>query len=241
MKYLPQFILIIMSLFLSYCSTKNTPSQLTNNQSTMEEQTIMEVTTFRINSDANPKVFAKRDAQVENDFTSKQPGFIKRQSGVDDTGNYVVVVYWESITNADASMGKFMEDVSVADYAQMIDGPTMKMSRYAMEKPFDAANSQFVEIMSFDVKPEVDMATFNAINQKVETDFTAKRNGFIQRLTGVNEAGKQVVAVYWENKATSDAALQPFMKAPISKAFMQEMDQSTMTMGRYKFLNIGNN
>lgn len=203
----------------------------------MEAKSIMEVTTFKLSADANQTAFAKRDAQVENDFTSKQPGFIKRQSGVDETGNYVVVVYWESLANADASMSKFMGDASVADYAQMIDAPTMKMARYEMDKAFDAADSRFVEIMSFDLNPGTDMTKFDALNQKVETDVTAKRNGFHQRLTGVDEAGKQVVAVYWASKTTSDAALQPFMEAPISKDFMQEMDQSSIVMGRFQFLN----
>ena len=199
----------------------------------MADITIMEVTTFNINSNVNAMTFAKRDAQVESDFTSKQPGFITRQSGLDDKGNYVVVVYWKSIANADASMNKFMSDASVADYAQMIDAPTMKMSRYTMNEPFNAKDSRFVEIMSFDVKLGTDMAKFSALNQKVETDFTGKRKGFLQRLTGVNEMGKQIVAVYWASKATSDAALQPFMEAPISKEFMQEMNQASIVMGRY--------
>jgi len=203
----------------------------------MEATTIMEVTTFKIKSDADPVAFAARDAQVENDFTSKQPGFINRQSGLDEEGNYVVVVFWKSATDADASMNKFMSDASVADYAQMIDGPTMAMARYEMDKPFAAERSQFVEIMSFDVKEGTDMTAFDATNQKVETDFTGKREGFLQRLTGVNEAGKQVVAVYWANKALSDASLQPFMEAPISQEFMGKMDQPSIAMGRYTFLN----
>lgn len=202
----------------------------------MESKTIMEVTTFKINADADPAIFATMDAQVENAFTSKQPGFIKRQSGLDDKANYVVVVYWESSADADASMSKFMKDASVADYAKMIDGPSMKLSRYTMDKAFNAQGSQFVEIMSFDLKPGTDLTTFDAINQKVETDFTGKRAGFMQRLTGVNEEGRQVVAVYWENKTTSDASLQPFMEAPIAKEFMEKMNQSSMAMGRYNFL-----
>ncbi len=205
----------------------------------MNGKTILEVTTFNINSDANPTAFAKRDAQVESDFTSKQPGFIKRQSGVDEKGNYVVAVYWENVTDADASMKKFMGDESVADYAQMIDAPTMKMSRYTMDKPFNAKDSRFVEIMSFDVKSGTDMPKFDALNQRVETDFTAKRNGFLQRLTGTNEGGRQIVAVYWTNKEASDASLTPFMEAPIAKKFMQEMNQSSIAMGRYNFLDVG--
>lgn len=225
-------LLLVMSFCLTSCMTNQ------HSKADMAGKQIMEVTTFNINAAANPTAFAKRDAQIESDFTSKQPGFIKRQSGVDDKGNYVVIVYWKSIADADASMSKFMGDASVADYAQMIDAPTMKMSRYGMDEPFNAADSRFVEIMSFDVKSGIDMRKFDALNQKVETDFTGKRKGFLQRLTGVNEAGRQVVAVYWASKVTSDAALQPFMDAPISKQFMQEMNQSSVIMGRYKLLNM---
>ncbi|MFK7776104.1 MAG: nuclear transport factor 2 family protein [Saprospiraceae bacterium] len=229
---LNSFFLLVMSLFMTSCATNQ------NSKTIMNGKTIMEVTTFNINSNVNSMIFAKRDAEVESDFTSKQPGFIKRQSGVDDKGNYVVVVYWKSLADAGASMNKFMGDASVADYAQMIDGPTMKMSRYAMDKSFNAEDSRFVEIMAFDVKPDTDMTKFDVTNQRVETDFTGKRKGFLQRLTGVNEAGRQVVAVYWASKTLSDASLQPFMEAPISKEFMQAMDQNSMSMGRYKFLNM---
>ena len=208
------------------------------NTNSTDGKTIMEVTTFNINADADPAVFAKKDAQVESDFTSKQPGFITRQSGVDDKGNYVVVVYWNNGADADASMKKFMGDASVADYAKMINGTTMKMSRYAMDKAFSAKDSRFIEIMSFDVNEGTDISEFTATNYKVETEFTSIRKGFLQRLVGTNEKGRQVVAVYWDSKENSDESMSPFMEAPIAKQFMQSMNQSTMEMGRYKLLNM---
>jgi len=222
-------------LVMSMCITSCENSQ--NIASNMDGKIIMEVSTFKINGDANPIVFAEQDALVESNFTSKQKGFIKRQSGVDDKGNYAVVVFWKGTADADASMNKFMSDTSVGKYAKMIDGSSMKMSRYALNEPFNAKNSRFVEIMSFDLKSGTDMTNFDAINQKVETDFTSKRKGFLQRLTGVNESGKQVVAVYWANKTLSDASLQPFMDASIAKEFMQFTNQSSIDMGRYNFLN----
>lgn len=226
------FSLLVMSLGIASCE------MTVDSTANMDDEIIMEVTTFSIKPDVIPMTFAKRDAAVEGNFTSKQPGFIRRQSGVDDEGNYVVIVYWESLADADASMGKFMSDASVADYAEMIDAPTMKMSRYAIDKPFDAEDSRFIEVMSFGVKSGTDMAKFDVTNQKVEIDFTGKREGFLQRLTGVNKEGRQVVAVYWTSKKLSDASLQPFMKAPIAKEFMGSMDQSSMSMGRYKLLNL---
>jgi len=228
LKFLGLFAFL---LCLSSCAAENHEGVV------MGKGRIMEVTTFRINTGVDALAFAKRDAEIESDFTSKQPGFVRRQSAVDTDGNYAVVVFWENIADAEASMGKFMSDASVADYAQMIDGPTMKMDRFSMDKPFDATSSQFVEIMSFNVKDGSDMAKFNATNQKVETDFTGKRDGFLQRLTGVNADGRQVVAVYWTNKTLSDASLQPFMAAPISKAFMEFIPQPSVVMGRYSFLN----
>ncbi|MEM0992299.1 MAG: nuclear transport factor 2 family protein [Bacteroidota bacterium] len=235
MKYTAKFTFLLMAFLLSHCSTnKNTDPMAT----AMEDQVIMEVTTFKLNTNANPSDFAAKDLTVEENFTSKQPGFLKRQSGVDEAGAYVVIVYWKTTADADASMQKFMSDASVADYAQMIDGASMKMSRYVLNETFKADDAGFVEVMSFDLKSNTDIAKFNALNQQVETDFTSKRDGFLQRLTGTNESGKQVVAVYWKNQSTSDAALQPFMQAPIAKAFMQEMEESSVIMGRYKFLNM---
>ena len=204
----------------------------------MQAETIMEVTTFNINSDVDPMAFAKRDAQVERDFTSRQTGFIKRQSGVDEKGNYVVVVFWKSVKDAEASMGKFMSDTSVADYGQMIEAPTMKMSRYAMDKPFNGENSRFIEIMTYNLNQGVDASAFKVMNDKVSTEVTAPKTGFLQRLTGVNENNTQIVAVYWDSKENSDAALQPFMDNPISKKFMSQMDPSSIAMGRYNFLNM---
>ena len=226
------FFIMAISLSIASCGIKE------NSKSNMDFKTIMEVTTFNINADVNPLVFAKRDLQVESDFTAKQAGFIKRQSAVDEKGNYAVIVYWKTMEDAEASMSKFMDNKSVVDYAQMIDGSSMKMSRYTMNKPFEAKDSRFVEIMSFDLKSFVNLTKFSVLNQNVETDFTAKRNGFLQRLTGVNEMGKQVIAVYWESKATSDASLQPFMESPISQKFMKKMDQASVVMGRYKLLNF---
>ncbi len=224
-------LLAIWAVFLIGCDTTK------NNNTDMNNEKIMEVTTFNITSDTSPLIFEKRDMEIESVFTSKQSGFVKRQSGVDDEGNYVVVVFWDDLKSAETSMSKFMNDESVADYAKMIDASSMKMSRYTMNKKFNADASQFVEIMAFDVKPGTDMTEFDGINQRVETEFTGLREGFLQRLTGANEQGTQVVAVYWSSKALSDASLNPFMAAPVSKEFMGKMDQASMSMGRYKFLN----
>ncbi|MDT0559232.1 hypothetical protein RM697_11260 [Ichthyenterobacterium sp. W332] len=196
------------------------------------EQTVLEVTTFKLNSNSDVAAFNTLDAEVESAFTSKQKGFISRQSTIDKDGNYTVLVYWKSLEDAKASMDKFMNDESVSDYASMINGASMKMSRYTIDSNFNAEENEFIEVMSFNTKNGTDIENFNVTNKKVETDFTSKQKGFLQRITGVSESGEQIVVVYWDNKANSDAVIQSFMEAPIAKEFMGEMDQSSIKMGR---------
>ncbi|WP_276165662.1 nuclear transport factor 2 family protein [Zobellia alginiliquefaciens] len=198
--------------------------------------TVLEVTSFNLKTTASEQEFNKLDAEVQNNFTSEQPGFIRRQSGVDENGKYVVIVYWKSLTDAKASMDKFMKDPSVATYAGMIEGSTMKMSRFTISDEFTAHNSTFTEVMTFNTNKETDITAFNKINKKVETGFTNKQKGFLQRITGSNEVGEQVVVVYWDSKKNSDAVLVDFMNAPIAKSFMGMMDQSSIDMIRYQSL-----
>ena len=97
-------------------------------QDQTQTNAVLEVTTFNLKTTASSSVFNELDATIEATFTSKQPGFLHRQSGVTEQGNYTVLVYWESAESADASMQKFMSDASVADYASMIEGASMKMA-----------------------------------------------------------------------------------------------------------------
>jgi len=206
----------------------------TNCNKNSTTKSVLEVTTFKLKTTTNALTFNKLDAKVEDNFTKKQPGFINRQSGVNEQGEYVVLVYWNTVENAKASMDRFMTDKSVSDFASMIEGPSMKMSRYSINDKFKTSNSDFIEVMSFTTKPNTNIETFNTINKKVETGFTAKQNGFMQRITGVSENGEQIVAVYWDNKSNSDSALKPFMENTISKEFMNMMNPASIQMGRYE-------
>jgi PKD repeat protein len=95
---------------------------------------IIEITTFKMKSTVNTEEFWKEDAKIDANYTSKQPGYISRESGFDkDTNEVLVVAKWNTKEDADASMHKFMTDNSVADYVNMIEGTTMKMKRYLVD------------------------------------------------------------------------------------------------------------
>ena len=95
---------------------------------------VIEVVTFKYNTTVNTDDFWKEDAKIETGYTSKQPGFISRESGYSkNEGEVLVVVRWKTQADAEASMKKFMNDESVKDFANMIDAPTMKMERYEVK------------------------------------------------------------------------------------------------------------
>lgn len=221
--------LFAISLFAMAIASCNSPEK--------KVETVLEVTSFNIKTTVSELEFNELDAEIEETFTSKQPGFIRRQSGVDEQGRYAVLVYWKSLADAEASMNKFMSDESVANYAGMIDGSTVKMSRFTTTDEFTAANSTFTEVMIFKLKEGANVEAFNAVNDRVGPEFSEKQTGFLQRITGSNEAGEQVAVAYWDTKAHSDAVINDFMNAAVAKEFMGMMDQSTIDMIRFQSLN----
>ena len=101
------------------------------NEEAMMKPYVLEVTTFKYKETVDTDAFWKRDAEIEADYTSMQPGYISRESGYSpDNNEVVVVVRWRTDEDANASMNKFMTDESVKDYVDMIDGASMKMARY---------------------------------------------------------------------------------------------------------------
>ncbi len=60
--HLNSFLLLVMSLCFANCGMNKKA------ESDMNGKTIMEVTTFNINSNTNPMTFAQRDVEVESDF-----------------------------------------------------------------------------------------------------------------------------------------------------------------------------
>lgn len=104
------------------------------NTQQMEKPYVVEITTFKYKSDVASADYWKEDALVEELYTSKQPGFISRESGYNvDSNEVLVLVYWKTNADADASMQKFMGYASVQKFANMIDPPTMKMTRYTVK------------------------------------------------------------------------------------------------------------
>jgi heme-degrading monooxygenase HmoA len=92
---------------------------------------VIEIATFTLNKDVSYKTFKPLDKAVEVQHVAKQPGFISRESAQGENGEWLVVVHWDSLKAADASMKSFMKAKAAGEFMSKIDTTTMSMKRYS--------------------------------------------------------------------------------------------------------------
>jgi len=90
----------------------------------------VEVITFKLKPGVDQDKFMHENQVVATEYTPKQPGFIDRELGKGDEGEYVVVVHWEDTPSAEASMKIFPDDPTAQEFISMMDMDTFRMVRY---------------------------------------------------------------------------------------------------------------
>ena len=227
MKTVKFLVLILISVltFLSCSDDNNTTPDIP------DTNIVVEITTFDLNTEVNENAFEIRDTEIEQDFASLQPGFLKRMSGVDANGKYVVMVFWETLADADASIAAFGADPTVADYFAMIDGSTFVAERYTtFEVPdinFNLAAKNVIEVTTFNLNSGVNDAAFITRDAEIEQEFASQQPGFIRRTSGVDADGKYAVIVFWETLADADDSIAAFGVDPTVADYFAMIDGNT--------------
>lgn len=106
------------------------PSTEPANAASLVQSTIVEVATFNLKAGVTPDEFYVADQAVETQHVSLQPGFISRESAVSDDNEWLVIVHWRSIEDAEASMASFASAPATVDFMSKLDIDTMVMKRY---------------------------------------------------------------------------------------------------------------
>ena len=204
----------------------------------VEANIVVEVTTFNLNTGVNANAFEVRDTEIEQDFASQQPGFLKRMSGVDTDGKYVIMVFWETLEDADASIEAFGADPTVADYFGMIDGNTFLAERFTTfavpNINFSLAAKNVIEITTFNLNTDVDADAFATRDAEIEQDFASQQPGFIRRTSGVDANGKYAVIVFWETLEDADASIAAFQVDPTVADYFAMIDGNTFVAERFE-------
>ncbi len=233
MKFSKLFIITLLG-FITFTSCDNDDNNQTQNN---DASIVVEVTTFDLKADTDSNAFEARDVEIEEDFASQQPGFLKRMSGVDADGKYVVMVFWETLADADASIAAFGNDPTVADYFAMIDGDTFSAERFtSFEVPnidFSLASDNVIEVTTFNLNNGIDANAFVTRDAEIEQDFASQQPGFIRRTSGVDANGKYAVIVFWENLANADASIAAFGNDPTVADYFAMIDGDTFSAERF--------
>ncbi len=119
---------LVIALTAAACS--NAPTNVVS-----PSGNVIEVASFNLGDGVTPEVFASIDRAVEAEHVSKQPGFVSREAGFTENGQWVAIVHWESIADAEASMASFGTAAAAADFMSQIDGNSLVMTRYKRRRP----------------------------------------------------------------------------------------------------------
>lgn len=91
---------------------------------------VVEVVTLKLRSGISYAEFAPVDKAVGSEHVARQPGFISRESAAGQNGEWLVIVHWRSVADAEASMASFSSAPAAQKFVALIDPSTMVMKRY---------------------------------------------------------------------------------------------------------------
>lgn len=91
---------------------------------------VIEIVTLKLKPGVTDTQFALLDKKVQTTYMEKRPGFLSRESAPGSNNDWVVIVHWKSIADADASMKSFSTAPATAEWMSMIVPNSMVMTRY---------------------------------------------------------------------------------------------------------------
>lgn len=202
---------------------------------------IIEVATYKIKKDVKKADFARLDSMVEVGYTRKQPGYISKESGIDQDGNWLVVVSWDNAAHADAGLKEFNHNPLSNGYKNMVDTATASIKRFSVKD--DHSNSlkdekaYVIEIATFKAKSEIQRDTFDKRDLQVESDYISRQTGYIARRIGIAENGERMMLIFWKTLADADAGMKEFSKDQSVADYSKMIDWNTVELKRFQAVN----
>jgi hypothetical protein len=89
---------------------------------------VIETLAFRLLPGADERAFVAADARMQTEFAYLQPGLGRRTTAKNADGEWAIVVFWNSLADADASSGK--DDPASDAFWGLIDPDTVQRKLY---------------------------------------------------------------------------------------------------------------
>lgn len=93
----------------------------------------IEMITLSLNESADVDGFLAANDVMREGYVSQVPGFIARQTGVTEDGEWAIIVHWENVSNVAESMAGFGSAPGVGEFMSFFDPEAMVVTVY--EKP----------------------------------------------------------------------------------------------------------
>lgn len=106
----------------------------TSGQVTFPGAGVTEVITVRLQDGAGADGFLAANRALEENYIVEQPGFIAREIGVSEDGEWLIVIHWETAEDSAASIAKFGEAPGVEEFMSALDAETMEITVFDIQQ-----------------------------------------------------------------------------------------------------------
>lgn len=127
-------------------------------------------------------------------------------------------------------------------FAAVFGKPSTCLSDFRSPKEFPIASqptaqltdpSVIIEVVTLKLKEGVTAAQFQTVDQELQTDYIAKRPGFLSRESASGSDNRWLVIVHWRSIADAKASMKSFETAPETAKWMSMVVPNSMVMTRY--------
>lgn len=202
---------------------------------------VIEVITCKTKKSVHREEYVRLDSVVQQLYTQKQPGYISSESGVDQKGNWLVVLSWDNAAHADTGEQKFMQNPLWKGVQKLIDTATLSRKRFVVKE--DHSNSlkdqkpYVIELAMFKEKRQVLRDTFDKRDQQVEADYISRQTGYITRRIGIAPDGERLMMIYWKTAADAANGMKEFLKEQSVADYAKMIDWPTVKLQSFQAVN----
>jgi glyoxylase-like metal-dependent hydrolase (beta-lactamase superfamily II) len=198
---------------------------------------IIEAITVELASNATAEDFSAANQVIENEYASQQAGYLSRETGVSEEGQWWISIQWETKADSDASIAGFGEASDLENFMTTLNPETMIVTQYELKSGADQSTflgTGAVEVITMKLQDGADVDGFLAINKVIRDEYASQQPGFIARQTGVTAEGDWVLVVHWKSKADAEASIAGFGEAPGLEEFSSFVNFETMVNTLYE-------
>lgn len=239
--------LLILATILSLAACNQSQTSNHSTRKTKKRQPInfanyvIEVITYKIKKGVKQSEYTRLDSVVQQRYTQKQPGYISKESGIDQQGNWLVVLSWDNEAHANADQLAFAKNTYWSGVQKIIDTATITRKRFFVKDDHSSSlkdqKPYVIELATFKEKSKVQRDTFEKRDLEIEADYISRQTGYITRRIGTAANGERLMMIYWKTLNDADAGMKEFLKDQTVADYAKMIDWPTVEMKHFKAVN----